>query len=319
MPTSRSIRTYSSHYIPPSGFAGSPGHFRPTSYSGQFESQVHTYRPSGFNNYNRGHGRGNAKGRPICQVCSKIGHTTVQCYHRYNSNYNGAPPQFGSPPQFESSGSFNSGNLGNFLPTHNSVGYGSRFGSGNFGNQQLHNFTVAPHLSNGLPLLANQTTAQDPAWYMDSGTTDHVTSDLSQMHSSMNYEGAEQLQVGNGEFLNISHIGFTSSPSSLQSKCLHLKNVLCVPNITKNLLSISKFTKDNNVVVEFHSYCCVFKDKVTKTVLLQGELKAGLHQLNLTSTYLANCNDQSVSIGVKSFVSALQSQPSKNLFQFIFV
>ncbi|XP_031265915.1 uncharacterized protein LOC116124329 [Pistacia vera] len=142
MPISQPYQTYSSHYIPPSGFAGSPGHFRPTSYSGQFESQVHTYRPSGFNNYNKGRGRGNAKGRPICQVCSKIGHTAVQCYHRYNSNYNGAPPQFGSPPQFESSGFFNSGNLGNFLPTHNSVGYGSRFGSGNFGNQQLHNFTA---------------------------------------------------------------------------------------------------------------------------------------------------------------------------------
>ncbi|KAJ0046534.1 hypothetical protein Pint_04328 [Pistacia integerrima] len=159
MPISQPYQTYSSHYIPPFQFAGSPSHFHPSSYLGQLESQVNTYKPSGFNNYNRGCRRGNAKGKPICQVCSKIGHTVVQCYHRYNSNYNGAPPQFGSPPHFESPGSFNSGNSGNFLPAHNSVGHSSRFGSGNFGNQQLHNFIVAPHLSNDVPLTANQTTA----------------------------------------------------------------------------------------------------------------------------------------------------------------
>ena len=47
---------------------------------------------------------------------------------------------------------------------------------------------------------------------MDSGATDHVTSDVSQLTVNSNYTGAEQLQVGNGELLPISHTGFTFLP-----------------------------------------------------------------------------------------------------------
>lgn len=60
--------------------------------------------------------------------------------------------------------------------------------------------------------------------------------------------------------------------------------MLCVPHITKNLLSISKFTRDNNVIVEFFADHCVVKDKHSKIILLQGELKAGLYQLQVPAT-----------------------------------
>ena len=112
---------------------------------------------------------------------------------------------------------------------------------------------------------------------MDSGATDHVTSDLNQLNVSRNYSGNDQLQVGSGEYLYISHTGYSAIPSAFHSKCLHFKNILCVPKITKNLLSISKFTKDNNVIVEFDSNCCVVKDKYTGAILLQGDLKGGLY------------------------------------------
>ncbi|XP_031260691.1 uncharacterized protein LOC116118873 [Pistacia vera] len=116
---------------------------------------------------------------------------------------------------------------------------------------------------------------------MDSGATDHVTCNLSQLSISKNYEGEDKLQVGNGEYLLISHTGHSFIPSNLHSKCLYLKNILCVPKITKNLLSISKFTRDNNVVVEFDANSCVIKDKSTKAMLLQGGLKEGLYQLEI--------------------------------------
>lgn len=108
---------------------------------------------------------------------------------------------------------------------------------------------------------------------MDSGAIDHVASDLSQLSANKNYEGKDQLQVGNGKYFSISYTGHTILPSSLHSKCLHLKHILCVPQITKNLLSISHFTRDNNVTVEFDDTCCVVKDKLTKAILLQGSLK----------------------------------------------
>ena len=64
-------------------------------------------------------------------------------------------------------------------------------------------------------------------------------------------------------------------------KPLKLKNILLVPSITKNLISISKFTLENYVIVEFNADCCYVKDNQSKEVLLQGTLKNGLYQMNL--------------------------------------
>lgn len=83
--------------------------------------------------------------------------------------------------------------------------------------------------------------------------------------------------MGSGECLNISHTRFLSLPSFNTNRFLTLKNIFCVPKITKDLLSISKFTKDNNVIVEFMSDCYFVKNKDTRTVLLRGIPKDGLY------------------------------------------
>jgi len=53
-----------------------------------------------------------------------------------------------------------------------------------------------------------------------------------------------------------------------------------VPEITKNLLSASKLTADNNAIVEFDEKCCYVKDKPTGKALLKGRFKDGLYQLS---------------------------------------
>ena len=82
------------------------------------------------------------------------------------------------------------------------------------------------------------------------------------------------LTVGNGTSLPISHNGNSSLGTS---KPLHLRNILLVPSINNNLASISKFTIDNNVIVEFDAFCFYVKDKVTKQILVQGHLHKGLY------------------------------------------
>lgn len=42
---------------------------------------------------------------------------------------------------------------------------------------------------------------------MDSGATSHVTRDYNNMAQSSDYGGMEQVVVGNGNALNISHVG----------------------------------------------------------------------------------------------------------------
>ena len=83
---------------------------------------------------------------------------------------------------------------------------------------------------------------------MGSGPNNHVTSDLNNLSLKNDYKGKGKLIIVNGQKLSISHIGATIIDSNAQSKPFHLNNILHVPHITKNLLSISQLTKDNNVI-----------------------------------------------------------------------
>ena len=72
---------------------------------------------------------------------------------------------------------------------------------------------------------------------MDSGATSHVTSKLNNLTINTDYKGKGKLCVGDGNNLTISHFG--SSFISSNSKPLALNNILHVPKITKNLISVS--------------------------------------------------------------------------------
>lgn len=127
--------------------------------------------------------------------------------------------------------------------------------------------------------LHTATSQLSDAWFLDSGATHHVTSDVNNLSSFIPYVGYEHLQVGNGTNLSISHRGHSSL--SLASGDLKLRDMLHVPHITKNLISISKFTKDNEVFIEFHLSFCVIKDCFTKTLILRANLHNGLYSINL--------------------------------------
>lgn len=52
-------------------------------------------------------------------------------------------------------------------------------------------------------------------------------------------------------------------------------------NISKNLLSLSKLTTDNNILVEFDTNYCFSKVKLTWKKILKGIFKNDLYQLPL--------------------------------------
>ena len=104
---------------------------------------------------------------------------------------------------------------------------------------------------------------------MGSGASNHVTIDAHNLTTKTNYKGKDKFVVGNGSKLLISHIGSSVIASHNLQKPLYLNNILHVPSITKNLLSISQFTHDNNVIIEFYSNCCLVKDKNSKAILIR--------------------------------------------------
>ncbi|KAL5855319.1 hypothetical protein ACOSQ4_005121 [Xanthoceras sorbifolium] len=58
----------------------------------------------------------------------------------------------------------------------------------------------------------------DTFWYADSGATNYVTSDLSNLSIQSEYKGGEKLAVGNGQQPYISHIGQTDLAKCLSAQ-----------------------------------------------------------------------------------------------------
>ena len=165
-------------------------------------------------------GRGSSS-RPPCQICGKVGHTAIKCWHRMDESYYEEPS------------------------------------------------TTA--------LAATTSYKVDPNWYLDTGATDHITSDLDRLAIRERYHGGEKVHVGNGTGLRISHIGHSSINTAIRP--LALRNILHVPDITKHLISVHKFSRDNDVFIEYHPWHFSIKDRQSKKSLLVGTCESGLYPI----------------------------------------
>jgi histone deacetylase 1/2 len=126
--------------------------------------------------------------------------------------------------------------------------------------------------------LALHNHAGTAEWFSNIGANQHVTHDLATLTVSEPYNGNDNLHVGEGRGLSISHISHTKLYTPHHS--FTLSNVLYVPIITKPLLSVQKFCLDNNVYFEFHPFLFYVKDLNTNEVLLSGQSKDDLYTLS---------------------------------------
>jgi histone deacetylase 1/2 len=117
----------------------------------------------------------------------------------------------------------------------------------------------------------------DTNWYMDSGATDNITSNLEKLSIHDRYKGHDQIHTASGAGMKISHIGH--STVTTPSRDLHLNNVLYVPKANKNLVSVHRLTSDNSIFIEFHPDSFLIKDQATKKTLLRGRCDRGLYPL----------------------------------------
>jgi hypothetical protein len=92
------------------------------------------------------------------------------------------------------------------------------------------------------------------------------------------YLGKEQIQMVGGSGMSIQHVGHSLIHTPIQT--LHLRNILHAPQANKHLLSVHRFTRDNNVFFEFHPYHFLIKDTPTRIPLLRGRCVGGLYPLH---------------------------------------
>ena len=128
---------------------------------------------------------------------------------------------------------------------------------------------------------AAASTSQTP-WYLDSAATDHITHDLHNLSQSQSYPGSDQITIGNGTTIPIHNTGKGLLPTPHCS--FRLKHVLHAPSISSNLLSVHKFTKDNNCLITFDDSKFVIQDKDSKRILHQGSNTNGLYNFYSPST-----------------------------------
>lgn len=117
--------------------------------------------------------------------------------------------------------------------------------------------------------------SHDP-WLLDSGATHHITTDLQNLSFHNPYTGPDEIMIGDGSGIPITHTGSTSLPTSSHS--FTLSNVLCAPTMKRNLISISQFCKSNNASIEFLPSSFFVKDLQSKAMLFQGQTKNGVYE-----------------------------------------
>ena len=123
---------------------------------------------------------------------------------------------------------------------------------------------------------AANTITNNPSWLLDSGASHHVNTDLNNLSLHAPYTGSIDVMIGDGTCLLISHTGFASLPSSTTT--FTLNDVLCVPSMKKNLISIFQFCISNNAFVEFLPSCFHVKNLCMGAILLTGNTKDGVYE-----------------------------------------
>ncbi|KAJ0075115.1 hypothetical protein Patl1_34730 [Pistacia atlantica] len=95
------------------------------------------------------------------------------------------------------------------------------------------------------------------------------------MSSPQPHNGTSSVLVGNSQSLSITHKGDVCLSKSHNSRII-LSDVLCVPSLHKNLLSIHKLTSDTNSICILDSSGFVIKAKRTGQTLFSSHNNNGL-------------------------------------------
>ena len=118
-------------------------------------------------------------------------------------------------------------------------------------------------------------------WFLDTGASAHMTADPSILDQSKNYTGKNYVIVGNSASLLSTHIGTLSPVSNI-----HLLDILVVPHLSKNHLSISKLTSNFPLFVTFTNNLITIQNCQTGRVVATDKKDGGLYVLERSNSAL---------------------------------
>ena len=127
---------------------------------------------------------------------------------------------------------------------------------------QKGNFSKYVHLG----VIPNHT------WIVDSGATDHMTGDFSLLSSYKPCAGNFKIKVVDGSLSAVA-----GKCSIVLSPQLTIQDVLHIPNLSCNLLSINKLTKNKNCQTLFFDNYYVFHDLISGQIIGSAKQSGGLY------------------------------------------
>ncbi|KAH9781145.1 retrovirus-related pol polyprotein from transposon RE1 [Citrus sinensis] len=108
-------------------------------------------------------------------------------------------------------------------------------------------------------------------WILDTGASHHMTGNRKILRDSVSViPYSIRLPDGNMTIAN------TEGTVVLGSH-LRLNNVLFVPSLSCNLISVSQLIRDVNCFIQFYNQLCVIQDRITRTLIGVGEQREGLY------------------------------------------
>ncbi|KAI0507419.1 hypothetical protein KFK09_013544 [Dendrobium nobile] len=119
-------------------------------------------------------------------------------------------------------------------------------------------------------------------WILDTRASSHFTNNLDNIQQPSEYNGSDNVSIGDGRSIPIAHSGQGLLPTPTRN--LSLFKLLHTPNLAYNLLSVSSLTKDNNLSIVFDASGFCIKDKQNNRTLLSGPCNRGLYRLSNTGT-----------------------------------
>ncbi|KAL4353878.1 hypothetical protein GQ457_06G021620 [Hibiscus cannabinus] len=268
-------------------FSGSVSIAQGVSEKAVVKNKEYTMNPQPYRQFNNSGGRG--RSWPQCQLCGKIGHLMDSCWFRFDQSFQGVTAKKSASREESGMTNVNGGEVNVTGHVCSCAGHGN-----SEGQAQVQ--------------IAAASTGQNQ-WYVDSGATHHVTPEVAKAMQGSEYGGPGKITVGDGANLNITKIGKSVLPVlSATRKTLVLSDLMHVPQITKNLISMSKLARDNHVFLEFHAFKCVVRDEDTGVVLLEGRESEGLYKFDSSIDHSSWLHAADHNIAIKNGASVVQQR-----------
>jgi hypothetical protein len=117
-------------------------------------------------------------------------------------------------------------------------------------------------------------------WVADSRASHQTTHSVGNISNPrpLNSASSSSIIVGNGSTLPVTSVGNSVIPGPF-----YLNNILLAPDIVQNLLSVRRFTTDNECSMEFDPFGLSVKDLTTRSIIARSNSTDPLYTLCLPS------------------------------------